>query len=71
MDSTGLGALLGARRRMLESGSGSMALVSPPRTVRRLLGGTGLQLAFDVYESLAEALSAVTATAKQTPNPST
>jgi anti-sigma B factor antagonist len=71
MDSTGLGTLLGARRRMLVSGSGMVALVSPPQAVRRLLGATGLQLTFDLYESLAEALGAVTATAKQTPSPST
>jgi anti-sigma B factor antagonist len=70
MDSTGLGTLLGARRRMLESGSGMVAVVSPPQTVRRLLSGTALQQTFDVYESLAEALGAVTAAAKQTPSPS-
>lgn len=69
MDSTGLGTVLGARRRALQAG-GSVSLVCPPRAVRRLLGGTQLQQVFAVYESLAEALSAVAEAARPNDGPS-
>ena len=54
VDSSGLGALIGARKSA-KGRSGSMSLVSPPPMVRRLLGSTQLTDAFAIYDSLAEA----------------
>ena len=59
IDSTGLGALLVARKAGRERGR-SMALVSPPPVVRRLLGSTQLHDVFAIYDSLAEAVAAST-----------
>ena len=56
IDSTGLGALMGARFEA-EAEGGCIELVHPPRLVRRLLASTGLQRAFRVYETIDEALS--------------
>jgi anti-sigma B factor antagonist len=57
VDSTGLGVLIGARTRAGESG-GSVSLVAPPQSVRRLLVGTQLQQSFPVFETLDDAVSA-------------
>jgi anti-sigma B factor antagonist len=57
IDSTGLGALLVARKTG-RTGGRSMSLVSPPPVVRRLLGSTQLHDAFAIYDSLDEAVSA-------------
>jgi anti-anti-sigma factor len=57
IDSTGLGALLVARKSGRLRGR-SMALVSPPPVVRRLLGSTQLHDAFAIYDSLTEAIDA-------------
>jgi anti-anti-sigma factor len=59
VDSSGLGALIVARKTARERG-GSVSLVSPPPVVRRLLGSTRLHDIFDIHESLAEAVNAPT-----------
>jgi anti-sigma B factor antagonist len=57
VDSSGLGALIAARKSARERG-GSISLVSPPPVVRRLLGSTQLHDVFAIYDSKAEALDA-------------
>jgi anti-anti-sigma factor len=57
VDSSGLGALIVARKSARQGG-GSMSLVSPPAVVRRLLGSTQLHDVFAIYDSLDEALNA-------------
>lgn len=57
VDSSGLGGLIAARNSARERG-GSVALVSPPPVVRRLLGSTRLHDVFNIYDSLAEAINA-------------
>jgi len=57
VDSSGLGALIAARNSARERG-GSIALVSPPSVVRKLLGSTRLHDVFAIHESLAEAVDA-------------
>lgn len=57
VDSSGLGALIVARKSARDGG-GSMSLVSPPPVVRRLLGSTQLHDVFAIYDSLAEATAA-------------
>ena len=59
VDSSGLGALIVARKTAREH-AGSMSLVSPPPAVRRLLGSTHLNDVFAIYESRAEAIDATT-----------
>ena len=59
VDSSGLGALIVARKAARERG-GSMSLVSPPPVVRRLLGSTQLHDVFAIHDSLAEAITAST-----------
>jgi anti-anti-sigma factor len=56
LDSTGLGALIGAQRRALEQG-GSVRLVINEGPIARLLNITGLVRVFSVYHSLGAALS--------------
>jgi anti-sigma B factor antagonist len=56
MDSTGLGVLLGALKRVRER-DGSLAIVCPPGPVHRVLTLTGLHKVFSVYESLADVTS--------------
>jgi anti-sigma B factor antagonist len=60
VDSSGLGVLIGARRRATERG-GSVRLVHPPDLVRRLLITTQLQQTFAVFETLDEAVAALRA----------
>ncbi|HEY8296727.1 MAG TPA: STAS domain-containing protein [Candidatus Baltobacteraceae bacterium] len=55
LDSTGLGALIGAHRRALEK-SGRVALVIADGPIARLLNITGLMRVFGVYHSVAAAL---------------
>lgn len=54
MDSTGLGVLLGALKRVKER-DGSLAIVCPPGPVHRVLTLTGLHKVFSIYESLEDA----------------
>lgn len=56
IDSTGLGALIGAHRRALEQG-GSVRLVVNDGPIARLLNITGLIRIFPVYHTLDDALS--------------
>ena len=55
LDSTGLGALIGAHRRALEHG-GRVRLIVSDGPISRLLNITGLMRAFAVYGSLEDAL---------------
>ena len=54
MDSTGLGVLLGALKRVKER-DGTLAIVCPPGPIHRVLTLTGLHKVFSIYESLADA----------------
>lgn len=56
LDSTGLGALIGAQRRALEQG-GNVRLVINEGPIARLLNITGLVRVFSVYHSLEAALA--------------
>jgi len=56
LDSTGLGALIGAQRRALEQG-GHVRLVVNEGPIARLLNITGLVRVFSVYHSLDAALN--------------
>ncbi len=56
LDSTGLGALIGAQRRALEHGK-DVKLVVSEGPISRLLNITGLVRVFGVYPSLAAALA--------------
>ena len=51
------GVLIVASNRARQLG-GSVALVSPPEMVRKILAGTQLQQAFSVYESIEDAVAA-------------
>jgi anti-sigma B factor antagonist len=55
LDSTGLGALIGAHRRAAEGG-GQVRLVVAGGTIARLLNITGLVRVFAVYPTLKDAL---------------
>lgn len=57
VDSSGLGALIVARKGAKDR-RGTMSLVSPPPAVRRLLGSTHLSDVFAIYDSLGDALRA-------------
>ncbi|HEY8313568.1 MAG TPA: STAS domain-containing protein [Candidatus Baltobacteraceae bacterium] len=56
LDSTGLGALIGAHRRSLEH-DGRVALVVTDGPIARLLNITGLMRVFAVYHTLEAALT--------------
>ncbi len=57
VDSTALGALIGAGKR-LGGVEGSLAIVCPPGSIRRLLELTSLDSIIEIYASREEALSA-------------
>lgn len=57
LDSTGLGALIGIRRRA-HALRGSLVLVCPPGTVRRVFEVVGLEKVFDIRPSVEAALAA-------------
>jgi anti-sigma B factor antagonist len=57
LDSTGLGALIGAQRRAKEGG-GEIRLAVPDGQILRLLRITGLLKIFGVYPTLDDALAA-------------
>lgn len=56
MDSTGLGVLVGALRRLTER-QGSLALVCPQGPVLRVMEVTGLNKVFDIHDSLDTVIS--------------
>lgn len=56
LDSTGLGALIGAHRRAIENG-GSVRLAVGEGAIARLLNITGLMRVFSVYATLEDALA--------------
>jgi anti-sigma B factor antagonist len=56
LDSTGLGALIGAHRRAIENG-GSVRLAVGEGAIARLLNITGLMRVFLVYPTLEDALA--------------
>jgi anti-sigma B factor antagonist len=56
LDSTGLGALIGAHRRATEGG-GSLRLIASEGPILRLLNITGLIRVLAVYPSLEDALA--------------
>lgn len=49
-DSTALGCLIHVKKEMLARGGGSVQLIGPQPTVRRLLAITGLEELFDIRE---------------------
>ncbi len=51
LDSTGLGVMVGAHKRLLRSGE-RLALVCTQRSIRRVLDITGLAGVFSVHDSL-------------------
>jgi anti-sigma B factor antagonist len=61
MDSTGLGVLVGALKR-LRAGQGVLALVVTDYDVERLLELTGLDRTFTIYRSRDEAVESLTLT---------
>ena len=56
LDSTGLGALIGAHRRALENG-GKVRLAVGEGPIQRLLNITGLIRVFPVYTTLEDAIN--------------
>jgi anti-sigma B factor antagonist len=56
VDSTALGVLIGAGKRLRDL-EGSFGIVCPPGSVRRLLELTSLDHIIDIYASRAEALN--------------
>jgi anti-sigma B factor antagonist len=56
VDSTGLGALIGTRRRV-HAFHGSLALVIPNEAVMKVFTITGLEKVFDIHDTLAAALA--------------
>ncbi len=57
MDSTGLGALIGTRRRV-HAFAGSLAIVLTHEAIRRVFEVTGLDNVFDLHDTLDAALAA-------------
>ncbi len=60
LDSTGLGALVGAHRRAMEAG-GRVGLIVKEGPISRLLAITGLSRVFTLYSSLGDALGHIAA----------
>jgi anti-sigma B factor antagonist len=56
VDSSGFGVLIVASNRARKYG-GSVALVSPPEMVRKILAGTQLQQAFAVHDRVEDAVA--------------
>jgi anti-sigma B factor antagonist len=54
LDSTGLGVLVGARRR-LENSGGSLSLVCPHERLLKIFRITGLDSIFDIHGSVEDA----------------
>ena len=60
IDSTGLGVLVGAFKRVRECGA--LSLVCPQRSVRRVLEITGLTQVFPLFNTLEEAVASCSKT---------
>jgi anti-sigma B factor antagonist len=60
LDSSALGALVGALRRLRERG-GELLIVEPETTAARIFALTGLDTVLDLYPTRAAALSAASA----------
>lgn len=60
LDSSALGALVGALRRLREQGGG-LLIVEPETAAARIFGLTGLDTVLDLYPTRAAALSAASA----------
>jgi anti-sigma B factor antagonist len=60
LDSTGLGAIVGAHKR-LRTNDGSLILASSPERILRLFRITGLDNAFTLYQTVPEAIASSTA----------
>lgn len=58
LDSTGLGTIVGALRR-LRKRNGHLVIVSPPASAARIFQHTGLDSVLDLHPSRAAALSAL------------
>lgn len=56
LDSTGLGVLVGAHRR-LRAGAGSLSLVCPHERLLKIFRITGLDSVFDIHGSVEDATS--------------
>ena len=57
IDSTGIGVLIGIRRRV-QAGRGAFALAVPSRRTRRILDIAGVSKIFSIHDSAAEAVQA-------------
>ena len=58
VDSTALGVLIGAAKR-LQRAQGSLGIVCPPGSIRRLLELTSLDSVIDIYATRKDALNTV------------
>ena len=58
IDSSGLGALIAARRAQARSAGGSLVLVEPPEMLRRVLATVQLQQTLPMFDSLQQAVDA-------------
>ncbi len=56
LDSTGLGVLVGAHRR-LKAGGGSLRLVCPHERLLKIFRITGLDTVFDIHPSVEDAIA--------------
>jgi anti-sigma B factor antagonist len=67
IDSTGLGVLVGALKRVRERGA--LSLVCPQRAVKRVFEITGLTQVFPIYDTLEEAVASCSVSGAATPPP--
>jgi len=58
LDSSGLGALVGALKHLRAIGSGTILLAAPPPPVRKILELTGINQVFEIVASVDAALNA-------------
>lgn len=67
IDSTGLGVLVGALKRVRERGA--LSLVCPQRAVKRVFEITGLTQVFPIYDTLEEAVASCSTSGATTTPP--
>jgi len=58
LDSSGLGALVGALKHLRSLGHGTIVLAAPPPAVRKILELTGINQVFEILPTVDEALGA-------------